>query len=258
MQGAAGLEAVGVRRDAAHRVHRHRAAGHGRVALAAEVGPGAGKRDRALEGDLGELGGEAADGVGRDAAGRGDGLGGERGVEVGVGDQLEHRLGMGGAEVEAAGERGLQARRVGGRGAMLLAVPGERTAAAVAQDGAVAGRARVAVDEMGGVGPAQQVVEVDLAGGEEQVDEGEDQEAVGAGGDGDPLVGDGAVAGADRVDRDDAGAAGLELGEADLQRVRSRGPRRRRRAAAARCAPSPARRTPRRRRPWCRCRRRPC
>ena len=180
---------------------------------------GRSKRDRALEGDLGEMGGEAADGVGRDAAGRGDGLGRERRVEVGLGDQLEHRLGVGGAEVEAAGEGGLQAGGVGGRGAVALAVPGERAAAVVLEDRAVAGGAGIAVDEVGGVGPAEQVVEVDLAGGKQQVDEGEDQQAVGAGGDADPLVGDGAVAGADRVDRDDAGAAGLELGEVDLQGV---------------------------------------
>ena len=51
------------------------------------------------------------------------------------------------------------------------------------------------------------------------MDEAEDQQAVGARGDADPLVGDGAVAGADRVDRDDAGAAGLELREVDLQGV---------------------------------------
>ena len=51
------------------------------------------------------------------------------------------------------------------------------------------------------------------------MDQAEDEEAVGAGGDAEPLVGDGGVAGADGVDRDDAGAAFLELAEADLDRV---------------------------------------
>ena len=218
VQGAAGLEAVGVRRDAAHGVHADRAAGHGGVALAAEVGPGAGERDGVVEGGVGELGGEAADGRGVEAAGGGDGLGGEGGVEVGLGHELEDRLGVGRADVVAAGERGLRVRGVG-NGAAAGAVPEELAAVAVAQEGAEAGRAGVLVDEPGGVGVAKQVVEVDAAGAHQHVDEAEGEQAVGAGGDADPLVGDGAVAGADRVDGDDAGAAGLELAEADLQRV---------------------------------------
>ena len=43
VQRAAGLEAVGVRGDAAHGVHGHRPAGHRGVALAAEVGPRGGR-----------------------------------------------------------------------------------------------------------------------------------------------------------------------------------------------------------------------
>ena len=46
VDGAAGLEAVGVGGDAAHGVEGDRAAGHGLVALAAEVGPGAVEGDR--------------------------------------------------------------------------------------------------------------------------------------------------------------------------------------------------------------------
>ena len=51
------------------------------------------------------------------------------------------------------------------------------------------------------------------------MDQREHEQAVGAGADADPFVGDRAVAGAHRVDRDDLGAARLQLAEADLDRV---------------------------------------
>ena len=51
------------------------------------------------------------------------------------------------------------------------------------------------------------------------VDQREREQAVGAGADADPLVGDRAVAAAHRVDRDDLGAARLELAQAELDRV---------------------------------------
>jgi hypothetical protein len=52
------------------------------------------------------------------------------------------------------------------------------------------------------------------------VGEREDQEPVGARRDAVPVVGDGIVARADRVHGDDAGAAGLELADPDLDRIR--------------------------------------
>ena len=184
-----------------------------------DVGPGALEGDLALEGCLRELGGEAADRHRVEPAGGGDRLGREGGVEIGVGHQLEHGLGVGRADVEGAGERGPDVG-AGGDGLVAVAVPDELASRLVAQEAAEAGRARVLVDEVGGVGVAQQVGQVDPAGRHQDVDQAQDQEAVGAGGDADPLVGDGAVAGADRVDRDDPRAAGLELAEADLDRVR--------------------------------------
>ena len=238
MQGAAGLEAVRVGGDAAHRVEGDRAAGHRRVAGAVDVGPGALEGDLALEGCLRELGGEAADRHRVEPAGGGDRLGREGGVEIGVGHQLEHGLGVGRADVEGAGERGPDVGAGPGDGLVAVAVPDELAARLVAQEAAEAGRARALVDEVGGVGVgaagrAGRSCRRDIR----HVDQAQDQEAVGAGGDAEPLVGDGAVAGADRVDRDDPRAAGLELAEADLDRVASRGPRRRRRGGGARSLP---------------------
>jgi hypothetical protein len=46
-----------------------------------------------------------------------------------------------------------------------------------------------------------------------------EQRAVGAGADRDPFVGDGGIAGAHRVDRDEAAARALELAQRDLHRV---------------------------------------
>jgi hypothetical protein len=132
VQCAAGVEAVGVGRDAAHRVHRDRAAAHGGVAAAGPVGPGDGELDRLVEGDVGELGGEAADGVGGNAAGRGDGVGGVARVEVALGDQLEDRHGVAAEGGDLAVQRRAEAggERVGGRSG--VAVPGERAALGVA------------------------------------------------------------------------------------------------------------------------------
>ena len=67
VQRAAGLEAVGMGRDAAHRVHRHRAADHlscrGRPSRSRAIGT------RSLvEGDLRQFGGDPPDGRGGDAA----------------------------------------------------------------------------------------------------------------------------------------------------------------------------------------------
>ena len=81
------------------------------------------------------------------------------------------------------------------------------------------GVARRIDDQPGRVGVAQQVVDIDLARLQQFMDDGEDQQAVGAGPDADPVVGDRRIAGAHRIDRNKARAALLQLGDADLQRV---------------------------------------
>ena len=67
VQDAAGVEAVGVGRDAAHGVHADGAADHLVVAAAEPVGPGDVEGDLLLEGGVRQLGGDAADGGGGDA-----------------------------------------------------------------------------------------------------------------------------------------------------------------------------------------------
>ena len=220
MQRPAGLEAVGMRRDAAHGVDRDGPAQHGLVAGAAEIGPGPGQGDGAFEGDFGQLGGDAADRGGGDAAALGHCFGRMGRVEPGLCHELEDGLRMGRPEIEGAGEGGPRLGVVPGQGAVAVAVPDQFAAVCVAQEEAVGRRAGIVVHQMRGVGVAHEVVEIDLARRHQHMHEGEDEEPVGAGRDAEPFVGDGVVAGAHRVDRDHLGAARLELAEADLDRVR--------------------------------------
>ena len=80
--------------------------------------------------------------------------------------------------------------------------------------------ARVEVDELPGVGEAREELAVEEPERHDLVDQREQQRAVGAGTDRHPLVGDRRIAGADRIDRDEAAAVALELGDRDLQRIR--------------------------------------
>ena len=66
---------------------------------------------------------------------------------------------------------------------------------------------------------AHQVIQIDAVAAQQFVDQREREQAVGAGADADPFVGDRAVAGAYRIDRDDLGAARLQFAQADLDRV---------------------------------------
>ena len=91
MDGAAGVEAVGVGRDAAHRVHGDRPAAHRLVAASGPVRPGDGQLDRLLEGDMREFGGDPADGRGIDAAAFRHRVGRIAVVEITFGEQLEDR-----------------------------------------------------------------------------------------------------------------------------------------------------------------------
>ena len=56
----------------------------------------------------------------------------------------------------------------------------------------------------GRVGVSAEIIEIDLAGTQQFMDERADEQAVGAGPNADPLIGDRRIAGADGIDRDDA------------------------------------------------------
>ena len=94
------------------------------------------------------------------------------------------------------------------------AVPGQRLAVLVAGEQPVIGAAGIAHHQPGGVGVAAEEFEVDLVGAQQLMHQRQDEQPIGAGADADPFVGDGGIAGADRVDRDELRAARLHLGQA--------------------------------------------
>ena len=89
MNGAAGLEAVGMGGDAAHGVHRDGAAHHFLVIAAQVIRPGNIKRNLFLEGRAGKLGSNAADRFCRNAAAVRDILGRPFVLNEALGDEGE-------------------------------------------------------------------------------------------------------------------------------------------------------------------------
>ena len=77
----------------------------------------------------------------------------------------------------------------------------------------------VEIHQLAGVGVAHQEIAVVQAERDDLVDQRQQQRAVGAGTDRHPFVGDGRVAGAHRVDRNEATAVALEFGQRDLHRI---------------------------------------
>ena len=182
--------------------------------LALPVGPGLVEGDFLLEGNPGELGGDVADALGRETATVGHRFGGVVVGEVLLGHELED----GARALVAGGEVGHGAGLVEGHRLAGLLVDDQRLSVLVAQEQTLVRPLRF-VHQEARVGVAAQVVEIDLAGAEQLVDQGQDEEPVGAGRDADPFVGDGVVARADRVHAHDLAAIGLELADADLDRV---------------------------------------
>ncbi len=230
--------------------------------------------DRQLEGlvarRLAHLLGEPADRIGRNAGDLRGPLG--RAVPHALHDRLErglHGLAVGHAvfaQQLRLGARGV-AQHLALRGAvpphLVLRVERVRLPLVVdvlgIQHGKAVARARrVHVEQVAGVGVAREEVAVVQARCDELAGDGEHQRAVGAGADRDPLVGDGGVAGAHGVDRDEPPARALELRDRDLERVASGGPRPCRSSRRASRGRGRGRRTPRRSRRWCRSCPRPC
>ena len=219
MQRPRRLEAVGMRRDTAHGVEADGAAGHGGVGSPTEVGPCAVQGDRVVEGGAGDFGGELADAGRGDAGGAGHGFGGVIIAEIPVGHVVQDRaVGDPGVPV-SSGQVGLYPLAVPRCQPAGAVVDDLRFAVFVTQEQAVLGGIGVFVDQHGRVGEAGEVGQVDAACLHQQVDEGEDEQAIRAGGDAIPVVGDGVIAGADRVYGDDFGVSGFQFAEADFDRV---------------------------------------
>ena len=220
-----------MRGEPAHRVERHRIAGDGLVLPAPRVRP----RDRQFDlrvprGDTQFL---------REAVNRGRRHSGDFGRPFGrvvcdpIDQELMHRLHRAPVgQDELAVQRRIGAFGVRRHGSIRDTVPPQRIAivfrgpvrvgrelGAAHEEAEIVG-AFVEVDELPGVGEAREKCAIEKTERHDLVDERQQQRAVGAGTDRHPLVGDGRIAGADRIDRDEAAAVALELGDRDLQRIR--------------------------------------
>jgi hypothetical protein len=69
------------------------------------------------------------------------------------------------------------------------------------------------------IGVAHQVIQIDAVRLQQLMDQREGEQAIGTRPDPDPFVGDRAIAGAHRIDRDDLGAVRLERAQAELDRI---------------------------------------
>ena len=85
-------------------------------------------------------------------------------------------------------------------GSLGFSIPRQGIAVTIAREEAVIGRARVLDYQPGRVGVAYQVFQIDLARMEQFMDERKDKQAIGAGAETDPFIGDGGITAADRVD----------------------------------------------------------
>ncbi len=180
-------------------MQRNRPAPHCFVLPPRPVGPGHGELDFLLEGRPSHLGSQPANGRGRNAAGLGDGLRCVARVEITLRHQLEDRDGA-----AAVGQHRVahQAGRNSGRhaaGERSRRFEDERLAGLVAGEEPVIRRTRRLDHQPPGVGIAAQVVDIDPVGLQQFVDQREHEEAVGAGPDADPFIGNRRITGAHRV-----------------------------------------------------------
>jgi hypothetical protein len=139
-----------------------------------------------------------------------------------------HRLAVG--HPELACERGIAAVAVVHDGRVALAIPPHFVVVeiGIAVQGSFTAADRktvrvarwIDVDQVTRVGIAREEGTIVKAGIDDFVREREDERAVGAGTDRNPFVGDRRIAGAHRVDRDEATALALELRDRDLERIR--------------------------------------
>ena len=221
MQRTAGLEAVGMRGNPAHRMHRDRAADHLVMLFAFPVGPWLVDDHLAGEGGLGKVSGKLADARGTDADLRSHRFRRIIIGEIGVGHQHEGRNSHAAAlHLDLALQRRLHRRIAVRRRLAGGAVDHLRRAVIITKEQPVIGRARIADHQPGGVGVAHKIVDIDLAGLHQLAHQRQDEQPVRARGHAIPVVGNRGIAGLHRVHRDHPRAACLQLAETHLDRVR--------------------------------------
>lgn len=220
MNQPAGMKPVGMGRNAAHGMHRNRPPGGFFVNAPRPIRPGDIERDAFLKGRVRKFGGDSSDG-------RGGNAGHERGLFRGIifaketPRQMLER-GRGRASIgqgEIPHESGRNAGAVGVDECSRGFIEGERIAIFVTGKQAVVIGGGVADDKPMRVCVTDEIVEIDFFGGQQLMNQGRDQHAIGSGLYADPLVRNGVVPGAHRVDRYNLDALFLEFSERDLKGV---------------------------------------
>ena len=212
MQCAGGLEAVGMRRDSAHGMKADRAADHPVMPVAAKIDPRVIQLERLVKGDTGKLGGKFADARGLDPDAGGDGLGFIFSLQIARGQVLEHRA----VAFEGGTQIGAHALFV--KRHQFARLDHHRLALAIAQEQPLLGPL-VRTHQQRRVGEPREVIEVDLPGLQQTMDQRQDQQAVGPRRHAEPFIRHRVIARADRVDADHLCAASLQLAKTDLERV---------------------------------------
>ena len=206
--------------NAAHGVEGDGTADHPLVPAPGPVGPWLLDDHVLLEGGMGQLGGDAANGLGRKPSARSDGVGAVLLVQVTLGQDMKR---WPGASPVGKGDRTLEARRrilaKGGSNGAVAAIPAQRVAVLIAGETAVLGAARIVDHQPPGVGIAAEIFDIHLAGAQQLVDQGQDEQPVGPWRDRQPFIGDGRIAGPDRVDGDELDAFLLQFAEPDLDGI---------------------------------------
>ena len=222
------MEAVRMRGKSAHGMERDRVAGRRWMMIAPRIGP----RNRQLDGlpgDRPELDRELSDSHCRNAGDRRRPFGGA--ISHAIGKQSEcwtHALAVqhvravqcrlatrhaADMAIDRAPDRGVPPELV------VRIVRIDRIAFRIHHEQSVIGTALVLIHELRTVGVARDEIVIVHFARDELVDQREHQRAVGAGANRNPFVGDRRIAGADRIDRDEAAAVALELRERDLHRI---------------------------------------
>jgi len=169
---------------------------------------------------VGHFGGEASNGGRRDAAGLGDRFGCVAGVQITLGDELKDRDGAPAARHRClADQTGRNSRRQA-TGERSRRLQNEGFTGIVAREEPVIRRSWGLDHQPGGVGVAAEVIDIDVVGLEQFVDQREDKKPIRPWPDPDPLVGYRRIAGPHRVYRDEFGASATQARQPDLDRIR--------------------------------------
>ena len=172
MQRAAGMEAVAVRADAAHGVEADWATDHFLMAVAVGIGPRLLDANLVIEGRLGQLAGNAANGVGRNATAFGDPIRRILRIEVAFNDALEHRHGLAAiGKRDFANDHRLDAGGVCQHAAVRSPIKAQRIAVGITCKQPVIGGTRIVDHQPVRIAVSHQVIEVDAVGTQQFVDQ---------------------------------------------------------------------------------------